>query len=211
MKDEGLLLIISGPSGAGKGTICKALRERYPWLRYSTSMTTREPRRGEREGISYYFRTNGQFEDLIRENEFLEYAQVYGHYYGTPKKQVLQMIDNGETVLLEIDIQGAMQVKTRYPKGVFIYIVPPSLKVLSKRIHERGTDSEEVIQKRLASITRELAQAHQYDYIIVNDVLDIAVHKACAIIEAERCKLSRNEGQVETIFKQYINKEVSLS
>ncbi len=211
MKDEGLLLIISGPSGAGKGTICKALRERYPWLRYSTSMTTREPRRGEREGISYYFRTNGQFEDLIRENEFLEYAQVYGHYYGTPKKQVLQMVDNGETVLLEIDIQGAMQVKTRYPKGVFIYIVPPSLKVLSKRIHERGTDSEEVIQKRLASITRELAQAHQYDYIIVNDVLDVAVHKACAIIEAERCKLSRNEGQVETIFKQYINKEVSLS
>ena len=129
-------------------------------------------------------------------------------YYGTPKKYALDKIENGESVLLEIDIQGAMQVKQRYPQGVFVYVVPPSLDVLSARIHGRGTDSEEVIQKRLAKITDELAMAHKYDYIIVNDVLEDAVHKVCSILEAESCKLSRNEGQVEVIFNQYINKEV---
>ena len=120
----------------------------------------------------------------------------------------VRLIEKGESVLLEIDIQGAMQVKEHYPQGVFVYIVPPSFDVLSKRIYGRGTDSEEVIKKRLAQITDELAMAHKYDYIIVNDVLEEAVHKTCAILEAESCKLSRNEGQVEVIFKQYINKEV---
>ncbi len=209
-KDEGILLVVSGPSGAGKGTICSAIREIYPDLNYSVSMTTRAPRNGEVEGESYFFRTNEQFEQLIEEDAFLEYAKVYDNYYGTPKKYALDLIDNGQSVLLEIDIQGAMQVKKRYPKGVFIYIVPPSLEILSGRLHNRGTDSEEVIQKRLAQITDELAMAHQYDYIVVNDVLESAVEKTCAILKAEKCKLSRNEGQIETIFKQYINKEVPL-
>lgn len=209
-KDEGILLVVSGPSGAGKGTICNAIREIYPDLNYSISMTTRAPRRGETEGVSYYFRTNEQFEKLIQEDAFLEYAQVYDHYYGTPKKYALDLIEKGQSVLLEIDIQGAMQVKERYPKGVFIYIVPPSLEILSGRLHQRGTDSEDVIQRRLAQITNELAMAHKYDYIVVNDILEDAVHKTCSILEAEKCKLSRNEGQIETIFKQYINKEVPL-
>jgi guanylate kinase len=209
MKDEGILLVVSGPSGAGKGTICSALRQAYPDIHYSVSMTTRAPRSGEKEGISYYFRKETEFRELIQRNAFLEYAQVYDHFYGTPKKYVLDQVARGKTVLLEIDIQGAMQVKKTYPKGVFIYIVPPSLQILSQRIHDRGTDSEEVIQKRLSQITRELALAHQYDYIIVNDVLEQAVRKTSAILEAERCKLSRNEGQIETIFKQYITKEVS--
>lgn len=209
-KDEGILLVVSGPSGAGKGTICNAIREIYPDLNYSISMTTRAPRKGETEGVSYYFRTNKQFEKLIQEDAFLEYAQVYDHYYGTPKKYALDLIEKGQSVLLEIDIQGAMQVKERYPKGVFIYIVPPSLEILSGRLHQRGTDSEDVIQRRLAQITNELAMAHKYDYIVVNDILEDAVHKTCSILEAEKCKLSRNEGQIETIFKQYINKEVPL-
>lgn len=209
LQDEGILLVVSGPSGAGKGTICSAIREIYPDLDYSISMTTREPRKGEQEGISYFFRSDSEFEELVRQDEFLEYARVYDHYYGTPKKYVLDKIKEGRSVLLEIDIQGAMQVKKRYPKGVFVYIVPPSLEILSKRIHERGTDSEEVIQSRLAQITSELALAHQYDYIVVNDVLKDAIHKTCSIIEAEKCKLSRNEGQIQTIFKQYIHKEVS--
>lgn len=209
-KDEGILLVVSGPSGAGKGTICNAIREIYSDLNYSISMTTRAPRRGETEGVSYYFRTNEQFEKLIQEDAFLEYAQVYDHYYGTPKKYALDLIEKGQSVLLEIDIQGAMQVKERYPKGVFIYIVPPSLEILSGRLHQRGTDSEDVIQRRLAQITNELAMAHKYDYIVVNDILEDAVHKTCSILEAEKCKLSRNEGQIETIFKQYINKEVPL-
>lgn len=209
LQDEGILLVVSGPSGAGKGTICSAIRGIYPDLDYSISMTTREPRKGEQEGISYFFRSDSQFEELVKQDEFLEYARVYDHYYGTPKKYVLDKIKQGRSVLLEIDIQGAMQVKKRYPKGVFVYIVPPSLEILSKRIHARGTDSEEVIQNRLAQITSELALAHQYDYIVVNDVLKDAVHKTCSIIEAEKCKLSRNEGQIQTIFKQYIHKEVS--
>lgn len=209
LKDEGILLVVSGPSGAGKGTICNAIRKMYPDLEYSTSMTTRAPRNGEEEGISYFFRTDEEFEKLIEEDAFLEYARVYDHYYGTPKKYVLDKIQEGRSVLLEIDIQGAMQVKKRYPKGVFVYIVPPSLEILSQRIHDRGTDSEEVIQSRLAQITNELSLAHQYDYIVVNDVLEDAVRKTSAIIEAEKCKLSRNEGQIQTIFKQYIHKEVS--
>lgn len=209
LQDEGILLVVSGPSGAGKGTICSAIRDIYPDLDYSISMTTREPRKGEQEGISYFFRSDSQFEELVKKDEFLEYARVYDHYYGTPKKYVLDKIKQGRSVLLEIDIQGAMQVKKRYPKGVFVYIVPPSLEILSKRIHERGTDSEEVIRNRLAQITSELALAHQYDYIVVNDVLADAVHKTCSIIEAEKCKLSRNEGQIQNIFKQYIHKEVS--
>lgn len=210
MKDEGILLVVSGPSGAGKGTICSAVREKYPDLEYSISMTTRAPRNGEMEGVSYFFRTDEQFKRLVEEDDFLEYARVYDHYYGTPKKYVLDKIQAGRSVLLEIDIQGAMQVKKRYPKGVFVYIVPPSLEILSQRIHARGTDSEEVIQNRLAQITNELSMMHQYDYVVVNDVLEDAVHKTCAIIEAEKCKLSRNEGQIETVFKQYINKEVPL-
>ncbi len=207
-KDEGVLLVISGPSGAGKGTICAAIRDLYRDLEYSTSMTTRSPRNGEEEGVSYFFRTKEEFEKLISEDAFLEYACVYENYYGTPKKYVLDKIAQGASVLLEIDIQGAMQVKERYPKGVFVYIVPPSLEILSRRIHDRGTDSEEVIQKRLAQITNELSLAHRYDYIVVNDVLEDAVKKVCAIIEAEKCKLSRNEHEIERVFKQYIAKEI---
>ena len=190
-KDEGILLVVSGPSGAGKGTICNAIREKFPDLQYSVSMTTRDPRKGEVEGESYFFRTNEQFEKLIEENAFLEYAKVYDHYYGTPKKRALDMISDGKSVLLEIDIQGAMQVKKRYPKGVFIYIVPPSLEILSDRLYGRGTDSEETNPKRLAQITSELAMAHQYDYIIVNDKLEDAVRKTSSILEAERCSCTR--------------------
>ncbi|MDY6083824.1 MAG: guanylate kinase [Dialister sp.] len=206
--DDGILLVVSGPSGAGKGTICDAIRERYPDLHYSVSMTTRRPRKGEEEGVNYFFRSNEQFEELISQNAFLEYAQVYDHYYGTPKEYVLNLLKSGKSVLLEIDIQGAMQVKKQYPKGVFIYVVPPSLAILSGRLHHRGTDTEEVIRNRLSKITEELALAHQYDYIVVNDVLSDAIKKTCCIFEAERCKLSRNEGQIQTIFKQYITKEV---
>ena len=197
-KDEGILLVVSGPSGAGKGTICNEIRNIYPELNYSISMTTRTARVGEEEGVSYFFRSKEEFERLIKEDAFLEYACVYGNYYGTPKKSVLDLIERGKSVLLEIDIQGA------------IYIVPPSLRTLSARLHGRGTDSEDTIQKRLAQITGELSMAHKYDYIVVNDVLKDAVHKTCAIIEAERCKLSRNQNQIETIFQQYINKEVPL-
>ena len=207
---KGLLLVISGFSGAGKGTVMKRLLELHDEYSLSISATTRKPREGEADGREYFFKTVEEFEKMIAEDALIEHAQYVGNYYGTPKKSVLDLIERGKSVLLEIDIQGAMQVKERYPKGVFIYIVPPSLRTLSARLHGRGTDSEDTIQKRLAQITGELSMAHKYDYIVVNDVLKDAVHKTCAIIEAERCKLSRNQNQIETIFQQYINKEVPL-
>ena len=189
--DKGILLVVSGPSGAGKGTICSAIRELYPDLHYSVSMTTREPRKCEVEGESYFFRTKEQFEQLIKEDAFLEYAKVYDNYYGTPKKYVLDLIDKGQSVLLEIDIQGAMQIKKRFPDGVFVFIVPPSLDELCSRIYKRGTDSEDVIKRRLASATGELAYANEYDYIVVNDVAQKATSKVLTIMEAERYRAAR--------------------
>lgn len=208
IKDEGVLLVVSGPSGAGKGTICNALRKLHPEIQYSISATTRAPRNKEIDGVNYFFTSIEKFRIMIEQDAFLEYAQVYDNFYGTPKRQVLDMVENGKTVLLEIDIQGAMQVKHKYPKGIFIYIVPPSLAELSQRLYLRDTDTEEVIQKRLKKVTEELSLAHQYDYIVVNDVLEDAVDKVRAIMVAERCKLSRNQEQINTIFEKYIYKEV---
>ena len=205
--DEGILLVVSGPSGAGKGTICNAIRKIYPDLHYSISMTTRAPRPGEIEGVSYFFRTNEEFEKLIKEDAFLEYACVYDHYYGTPKRKVLDLIESGKSVLLEIDIQGAMQVKERFSEAVFIYIVPPSLDILSNRLRDRGTDAADVIDKRLSKASSELALAHRYDYIVVNDVLPDAVEKVASILRAEACKIKRNKEKIQYIYKQYGGKK----
>lgn len=208
MKDEGVLLVVSGPSGAGKGTICNALRKLHPEIRYSISVTTRAPRNQEIDGVNYFFTSVEKFRTMIEADAFLEYAQVYDNYYGTPRKQVLDLVKDGQTVLLEIDIQGAMQVKKQYPQGIFIYVVPPSLQILSHRLYARDTDTQEVIEKRLSKVTNELALAHQYDYIVVNDELNEAVDKVRAIMLAERCKLARNKEQINTIFAKYISEEV---
>ncbi len=208
MKDEGVLLVVSGPSGAGKGTICNALRKLHPEIRYSISVTTRAPRNQEIDGVNYFFTSVEKFRTMIETDAFLEYAQVYDNYYGTPRKQVLDLVKDGQTVLLEIDIQGAMQVKKQYPQGIFIYVVPPSLQILSHRLYARDTDTQEVIEKRLSKVTNELALAHQYDYIVVNDELNEAVDKVRAIMLAERCKLARNKEQINTIFAKYISEEV---
>lgn len=207
MKERGLLIVISGPSGAGKGTICSELRKEMPNLVYSVSMTTRDPRVGEKEGINYFFRTKEQFEELLAQGDFLEYAKVYDNYYGTPKAHVMDLLDGGKHVILEIDIQGAMQVKDAFSDGVFIYIVPPSLSVLSNRLNGRGTDAQDVINKRLSLASSELALAHRYDYIVVNDILDEAVEKVASILRAESCKISRNKEKIQDIYKQYMTKE----
>ena len=199
MADRGLLIVISGPSGAGKGTICSNIRGEMPNLVYSVSMTTREPRVGEKEGINYFFRTKEEFESLLSEDAFLEYAKVYDNYYGTPKQHVMNLLDEGKSVLLEID----MQVKERFSDAVFIYIVPPSLTELSERLHNRGTDAKEVIDKRLSLACSELALAHRYDYIVVNDDLEDASLKVASILRAEACKISRNKEQIQYIYKQY--------
>lgn len=205
MSDRGLLIVLSGPSGAGKGTICSRLRAEMPNLTYSVSMTTRQPRVGEVEGVNYFFRDKEEFEELLKEDAFLEYAKVYDNYYGTPKKHVMDLLDQGKSVLLEIDIQGAMQVKERYSDAIFIYIVPPSLTELSARLRGRATDSEEVIDKRLSLACSELALAHRYDYIVVNDDLHEATEKTASILRAESCKISRNKEKIQFIYKQYMD------
>ena len=203
MADRGLLIVLSGTSGAGKGTICSRLRAEMPNLVYSVSMTTRQPRVGEVEGVNYFFRTKEEFEELLKEDAFIEYAQVYDNYYGTPKEHVMNLLDEGKSVLLEIDIQGAMQVKERYSDAIFIYIVPPSLTELSARLRGRATDAEDVIDKRLSLACSELALAHRYDYIVVNDDLDEACEKTASILRAESCKISRNKEKIQYIYKQY--------
>ena len=200
MKPKGLLLVLSGPSGAGKGTICQMLREKLPDIGYSVSVTTRAPREGEVDGVSYFFKTVEEVKffktveevkTMIAEGGLLEYAEVYGNYYGTPRDYVMDLLNQGKDVILEIDIQGALQIKKRFPDGVFVFIVPPSLDELSSRIYKRGTDSEEVIKKRLASATGELAYASEYDYIIVNDIAERATQKVLTVMEAERYRAAR--------------------
>lgn len=176
MNKKGVLLVISGPSGAGKGTICNILREQIE-LGYSISITTRAPRPGEVDGVNYFFKTVEQAKEMIVNNELLEYAEVFGNYYGTPRKFVLDQLAEGKNVLLEIDIQGALQVKERYPEALLVFIAPPSMEELEKRLRGRGTDSEEVILRRLAGAEHEMSFAPQYNYTIVNDVAEQAAEK----------------------------------
>ena len=191
-KQRGQLIILSGPSGAGKGTVCQAATAHNPNLKISISATTRAPRGAERDGVEYFFLDKADFEKKIEENAFLEYAKVHDHYYGTPKAHVLQMLDEGTDVILEIDVQGAAQIKEKLGFGVLIFIAPPSIQVLKERLVNRKTDSDAQIQLRMKNALTELKQAEHYDYVIVNDTVDQAVADLEAIIRAERCRTQNN-------------------
>ena len=193
MQQSGILFVLSGPSGAGKGTICQELLRQIPNLQYSVSATTRKPRLGETNGINYWFKEKDEFEEMIKNDLLLEYAEVYGNYYGTPKEQVLKVLKSGKNVVLEIDPQGAMQVKAKFPEGVFIYILPPSLDELAARITKRGTDSKDSIKKRLAAATEEIQYALKYDYVVVNDKVETAVDSIATIISAEKFNSKRRK------------------
>lgn len=188
-KNKGKLFVISGPSGAGKGTICSNVMKRLgDDASLSVSATTREPREGEVDGVNYYFLSKEEFEERINSNGFLEYAEVYDHYYGTPRENVMNKLDQGTDVFLEIDIQGAMQVKDSFPGAVFIFILPPSKETLISRIEGRNTDSEDVIALRMSKAADEISYVGHYDYAIVNDDLDTAVEDIMAVIRSEKIK-----------------------
>lgn len=189
---RGLLIIISGPSGTGKGTICKKLISDNKELEISVSATTRQPRVGEVEGLNYYFMKKNIFLEKLNNNDFLEHAIVYDNYYGTPKSSVINKLNEGKCVILEIDMQGAMEVKKSYADGVFIFLVPPSLKELRKRIELRNTDTKEVIDKRMNCTKAELDFAKEYDYVVLNDNIEDATERINKIIEVEKMKAHRN-------------------
>lgn len=196
MTQQGILIVLSGPSGTGKGTICRELLRSRPDLHYSISATTRPSRIGETNGVNYWFISHEEFRAMIKNDELLEWAEVYGNYYGTLRRYVAELLDNGKDVVLEIDTQGAMQVKEKFSQGVFIYILPPSLDELADRIYKRGTDSRESIKKRLSCVSNELTCIHNYNYVVVNHEVAKAVEKIAAIIEAEKCNVIRNDNLI---------------
>ncbi len=196
--DQNILLVFSGPSGTGKGTICKQILNENPAIKCSISATTRLPRVGEINGINYWFTSKQDFCEMIEKDELLEWAEVYDNYYGTPISKLQEMLKYDD-VILEIDIQGALQVKKKFPHAVLIYILPPSIDDLVKRLYQRGTDSVETIEKRLSLAREEIAQAINYDYVVINDKIDRAVDKIMAIIMAEHCKVMRNQEIIKNI------------
>ena len=203
MTKQGILIVLSGPSGAGKGTICQELLRSYPELNYSISATTRAPRTGEQNGVNYWFISDAEFQTMINNDQLLEWAEVYGNFYGTPCHHVATLLNSGKDIVLEIDAQGATQIKKKFPQGVCIYIAPPSLDELAKRIHKRGTDSLESIKTRLSSASGELTYVYNYDYIVVNDEVQSATKKIAAIITAEKCQVVRNVTTIEGILSNF--------
>ncbi|MBA4542489.1 MULTISPECIES: guanylate kinase [Thermoactinomyces] len=188
---EGLLIVVSGPSGVGKGTVCSALRKKMPELTYSISATTRPPRESEVDGVNYFFKTVPEFKKMIQNDELIEWAQYVGNYYGTPRRFVEETLASGQDILLEIEVQGAMQVREKFPQGIFIFLVPPSFEDLKRRILNRGTETETSLAHRLDAATDELKQIERYDYVVINDEVEQACERIRAIITAEHCRKDR--------------------
>ena len=190
--DRGNLFVVSGPSGTGKGTICKALLEKRDDVVLSVSATSRSPRPGEENGVHYFFLTEEEFRNKIDNGQMLEHAVFCGNYYGTPKAYVEEMLEAGKNVILEIEVQGAMQVRAKHPEGVYVFVMPPSMQELRERLVGRGTEAAEVVEQRLKTAEREFGYIEKYNYIVVNDDIDAAVNRFSAIIDAERCRMERN-------------------
>ena len=200
MTKRGLLIVLSGPSGVGKGTVRAAIfsKEEQKFV-YSISATTRLPRTSETDGVDYFFKTREEFEQMIQNKQLLEYAEYVGNYYGTPLEYVENTLATGKDVFLEIDVQGAIQVRELMPDGVFIFLTPPDLNELESRIVNRGTDSDEVIAKRMKTAREELELMKYYDYSVVNDTVDNAVQKIEAIIQTEHLRIIRNLDTIEEL------------
>ena len=203
MSERGLVIVFSGPSGVGKGTVRQEIFSTPDHkFEYSVSMTTRAQRPGEVDGKDYFFRSREEFEELIRNGQMLEYAEYVGNYYGTPLTYVNETLDKGIDVFLEIEVQGALQVKKKVPDAVFIFLTPPDLNELQERLVGRGTDSEEVIAQRIERAREEIALMSEYDYAIVNDEVPLAAERVKRVIEAEHFRVDRVIGRYRNMISE---------
>ncbi|MBZ0155476.1 MAG: guanylate kinase [Alphaproteobacteria bacterium] len=202
-RKRGSLFVVSAPSGAGKTSLCQRLCETVPGIRYSVSYTTREPRPGEVSGLHYHFVPVETFRAMIDRGEFVEWAEVFGNYYGTSRKRIEEMMEGGIDVILDIDVQGAKQIRKLLPGSLLIFILPPSLSVLRARLTGRKSDAEDVIGKRLAKAQDEMREYKCYDYVIVNDMFDVALRELSSVVIAERVRVTKaNLEEIDKIFLQ---------
>lgn len=207
-QQRGLLIILSGPSGVGKGTVRAAIFKdnKFNYV-YSVSATTRQSRPGEVDGVDYYFVSKEQFKQYIEEDALLEYAEYVGNYYGTPIQKIEENLAAGNDVFLEIEVQGALKVRERMPEGIFIFLAPPSLDELKSRITGRGTDREDVIIERMQMAKEEIEMMQHYDYVVVNDTVEHAVEKVNAIIQSEHLRVERVVDRIRADIKNYFQQE----
>ena len=199
MNKRGILVVVSGFAGAGKGTLMKNLIGKYEGYALSVSATSRAPRPGEEDGVSYFFKTREEFENMIAADELLEHAEYVGNYYGTPKKFVDEQLDNGRDVILEIEIQGAMQIKKKFPEALLMFVMPPSAKILKERLVGRGTETAEVIEKRMKRAAEESEGIENYDFIVVNDDIDECTEKMHQMIQSSKYTPSRQEAFITQV------------
>lgn len=212
-KKQGLLIVLSGPSGSGKNTVCDMAKEVMPNIWESVSMTSRKPRKGEVDGKDYYFVSEEEFEKNIEEGKMLEHAKFAGNYYGTPRESVQKQLDAGRDVLLVIEIQGALQIKEKIPQALFVFLLPPSMKELKRRLRMRKTETEEKLMERFETAYKEINELPKYNYVIVNDKADEAARKLEAIISAEKCRVDRIEEvfldtDEERLHEELVNKDL---
>lgn len=202
MNNKGLLFVFSGPSGVGKGTIMKEFTRRFPEENFiSVSATTRKPRPGEENGVHYYFMSEAEFTELAENGGMLEYANFSGNYYGTPKGPVYDTLEEGKNVFLEIEVQGAAKVKKICPEAIFIFVMPPDMDELTRRLVDRNTEDEKTIELRLSNAKREIEQAKNYDYIIVNNTIEEAVNELTAIVSSSKCAYENMKNFIDEVLK----------
>ena len=204
---KGVVLVFSGPSGSGKSTMLSKLKEKNENLSFSISATTRLPRSGEVEGMHYFFKTTDAFEESIKNDDLLEWVTYCDHYYGTPRDFVLEQINQGKDIIIEVEVEGALKIKKNYPESVLVFVVPPSYEELIHRISKRGSESQKNLSKRMEIALKELKKAEEYDYIIVNDELNNAIRSLDSILFSEKLKINRKKSFLDSILKEGMSYE----